>query len=94
MDKIETPEFVMIQDGQLMDKAQQLAGIRKRSGKALDQSHSVEVHKFVLNGNVAVLTGYNVVKAPTASDRVTFTEVWVRDGSQWQVAQGHYSSTK
>jgi ketosteroid isomerase-like protein len=94
MDKIETADFVFIQDGLIEDKAQQLADIRKRAGRPLEQTHRVDLHRFARSGNVAIVTGHNVITTATDSGRVAFSEVWVRDGSLWRVAQAHYSAAR
>jgi len=92
MDNLETDDFVFIQDGMLVDKADQLAGIRKR-GEPLKQTHTIELHKLATTGDVVVATGFNIVRGEETG-RAAFSEVWIREGGRWRVKQAHYSTLR
>lgn len=94
MDQMETDDFVFIQDGEITDKAEQIGGLRKREGKPLQQTHTVEFHKVAVSGNVAVATGFNTARDQKESTKAAFSEVWVRDGNRWRVRLAHYSTLK
>ena len=69
LEQMETDDFVFIQDGQLVDKSTQVQGLRKRAGKPLEQTHTVDVHKAVVDGNIVVLTGFNTIRSGKRLDR-------------------------
>ena len=91
MDQIETDDFVIIQDGRLVDKAEQLARIRQREG-VLDQSHEVELHQIAPAGDAVVVTGFSNGTSGGQEFRLAFSEVWVREGDSWRVKLAHYST--
>jgi ketosteroid isomerase-like protein len=93
MDSMETEDFVFIQDGLLLDKADQIAGVRKFAGQ-LKQTHTIELHKLATAGDAVIATGFNIVNSENETQRAAFTEVWVRDGGRWRIKQGHYSTMR
>ena len=92
MDQMETDDFVFIQDGRLVDKAEQLASIRQRE-TVLDRTHVVELHKITTAGDAVVVTGFNTGTSAGQDFRLAFSEVWVREGDSWRVKLAHYSTT-
>ena len=92
LEQMETDDVVFIQDGLLVDKQAQISGLRKRAGKPLNQTNTVDVHKAAIEGNAVVLTGFNTVQSGKDSEKAAFTEMWVRSGNTWRIKAAHYSS--
>jgi hypothetical protein len=102
MDKVEAKEFVVIGEraGQtrMLTKEEQLKGIKKgvedKKWFPKGMTHGTEDLRIRFEGNVAVLTGRDWVKAPDQKDptkeRVAVSEVWVERDDRWTVLHLHF----
>ena len=98
---IEADDFrVVIGDGRVQSKADQLVKIRKAPPKGATYEIAVESTEVRLYGNTAVLTGIVVEKGtvPHACmpflSRSRYTDTWILRSGRWQVVSSHLSELK
>jgi ketosteroid isomerase-like protein len=90
--KMETDDFVAIQDGQMADKPQQTASIQQR--RPIQQNRNSDVIRLMQNGDTAVLIKRDTVTVGSDSERQLVSEVWVRNNGSWKIAHFHVSAIK
>jgi ketosteroid isomerase-like protein len=87
--KLETEDFVFIQQGQITDNPQQTQ--RNRTRGPVQQKRDTEVHRLVVNGDTAFLLGTDTITTSSDSSRQHFTVVFSRRGGNWLIQHAHYS---
>jgi ketosteroid isomerase-like protein len=95
MDRMETNDFVFVQDGFLVNKPEQIGSIRNlrnRPALPVTPTRSVKVNSLSVEGDVAVMTGTRTIEMGGSSFETAFTEVWVRTSEGWLVKAAHYST--
>lgn len=101
MNRIETDDFIVVNDRGSRAKREQLAGIRRavKADKWLPKGITLvdENLKVRFHGNMAVLSGLGWNKQPGQGNKPpegknVFTEVWIKRDGRWQVMHLQYGS--
>jgi ketosteroid isomerase-like protein len=96
MAAVETDDYVFIQDGTIVDKEQQIAGIREARNKLGTSApparkYAVDVHRILRAGERFIVTGTNTYTGVEGTYKAAFTEIWLQQGGRWRLQHGHYS---
>jgi ketosteroid isomerase-like protein len=97
MDRLETDDFVFVQDGVVLTKAQQMASLKAPGRKPGDLKFTISVksEQMWVVADSAVMTG--VLTATGADGRATrsaFTHLMRRSGQEWRIQHSHYSTER
>ncbi len=95
MDRLETDDFVFVQDGLVLTKPQQMASLKAPGRKPgnLRFEISVKSEHMWVTGNSAVMTGTMTVTGTGGKPtKAAFTHLLRRTGADWQIQHSHYST--
>jgi len=92
LDEIQDDDFVLVQDGLVLNKDEQIARVMAFNAPEGMPSRTVELNSIVFEGNVSILTGVVTIMSNAGGFSSAFTEVWLRKGDRWVAKAAHYST--
>jgi len=92
LDEIQDDDFVLVQDGLVLNKDEQIARVMAFNAPEGMPSRTVELNSIVFEGNVSILTGVVTIMSNAGGFSSAFTEVWLRKGDHWVAKAAHYST--
>ena len=97
VDRLETEDFVFVQDGIVLTKAQHLASLKASGRKPGDLKFDISVkseHMWMV-ADSAVMTGVVTITAADGKPtRYAFADVMRRRGRDWRIQHSHYSTER
>jgi hypothetical protein len=89
---IQDDDFVLIQDGLVLNKAEQIARVLAFDAPEGLPRLSIELNNISFTEDVAIITGIITIGRNNNGFRSAFTEVWLRKGELWLAKAAHYST--
>ena len=95
MDRMETDDFVLVQDGFVATKAQQMASLKAPGRKPNNLKFDLSFGEGWVVADSAVLTGTMTVTGEDAKPvKGAFTHLLRRSGAEWRIQHAHYSTER
>ena len=95
MDRLETEDFVLMQDGVMVTKRQQMASLKATERKLTNAKFALSFGESWVVADSAVITGTMTVTAPGAEALPgTFTHLLRRSATEWRIQHAHYSTRR
>ena len=96
IERIQTDDYVFIQDGRIVDKNTQISGLRDMKQKepgGLNLTTDVTLHRLLNAGDRFIVTGQYRFTDASGVHHDSFTEVWINQAGRWRMQHAHYSSS-
>lgn len=95
MDRLETDDFIFVQDGFVATKAQQMESLKKPGRKPGNMTFDFSFGKVWTVGDSAVVTGVLTVTPPDGKPLPgAFTHLLRRVAGEWRLQHSHYSTER
>ena len=95
MDRIETDDFIFVQDGFLARKAQQMESLKAPGRKPDNLQFDLSFAEGWVVADSAVLTGTMTVTGEDGKPvKGAFTHLLRRSGSEWRIQHSHFSTER
>jgi len=95
MDRMETDDFILVQDGGVATKAQQMASLKAPGRKPHNVKFVVSFGEAWVVADSAVLTGTMTgIGEDGKPEKGAFTHLLRRSGTEWRIQHSHYSTER
>ena len=95
MDRMETDDFIFVQDGVVATKAQQMASLKAPGRKPNNLKFDLSFGEGWVVSDSAVLTGTMTVTGEDGKPmKGAFTHLLRRSGRDWRIQHSHYSTER
>jgi len=95
MDRMETDDFIFVQDGVVATKTQQMASLKTPGRKPAIVKFDLSFGEAWVVADSAVLTGTMTVTGQDGQSlKGAFTHLLRRSGRGWQIQHSHYSTER
>jgi hypothetical protein len=92
LNRIQADDFYLVQDGVILNKAEQIARVLAFEAPEPDPPRQVELRGISFEGNIAIMTGVITITLNGGLFSTAFTEVWLRRRNTWIAKAVHYST--
>ena len=96
MERMETDDFILVQDGVVATKAEQMASLKAPGRKPNNLKFALSFREgWVSIADSAVLTGTMTVTGEDGKPvKGAFTHLLRRSGTEWRIQHAHYSTER
>ena len=95
MERMETDDFIFVQDGVVATKAQQMASLKAPGRKPNNLKFALSFGEGWVVADSAVLMGTMTVTGDDGKPvKGAFTHLLRRSGTEWQIQHSHYSTER